>query len=46
MAGSQGLTAYDASYLDLTMRMGLPLATMDKALRKAANKVRAPIYRP
>ena len=30
------LSTYDASYLDLAMREGLPLATLDKALRKAA----------
>jgi predicted nucleic acid-binding protein len=30
------LTAYDATYLELAMRLGLPLATGDKALRTAA----------
>ena len=30
------LTAYDAAYLDLTQRAGLPLATLDADLRKAA----------
>ncbi|TPW12182.1 MAG: hypothetical protein FD130_1823 [Halothiobacillaceae bacterium] len=33
------LTAYDAAYLDLAMREGIPLATQDKALRKAARRV-------
>ncbi len=32
------LSSYDASYLDLAMRRGLPLATMDKNLISAANK--------
>jgi predicted nucleic acid-binding protein len=27
----------DAAYLDLAMRLGIPLATQDDALRKAAN---------
>jgi predicted nucleic acid-binding protein len=30
------LSAYDASYLDLAMREALPLATVDRALRRAA----------
>jgi len=30
------LSAYDASYLELAMREGLPLATLDKGLKKAA----------
>lgn len=29
------LSAYDASYLELTLREGLPLASNDEALRKA-----------
>ena len=32
------LSAYDASYLELAMREGLPLATLDQDLQKAANK--------
>lgn len=32
------LSAYDASYLDLAMREGLPLATLDVDLLKAAKK--------
>ena len=31
-----GLSAYDASYLELAMRRGLPLATQDDRLRHAA----------
>ena len=32
------LSAYDASYLELALRRGIPLATLDEDLRKAANK--------
>jgi len=31
-----GLTAYDAAYLELARREQLPLATLDKELRRAA----------
>jgi predicted nucleic acid-binding protein len=37
-ADRHGLTVYDAAYLDLAMREVLPLASLDKALRKAAVK--------
>jgi predicted nucleic acid-binding protein len=33
------LTAYDATYLELAARSGLPLATGDKALRRAAGAI-------
>jgi predicted nucleic acid-binding protein len=36
LAREQRLSAYDAAYLELAMREGLPIATMDGALRKAA----------
>lgn len=32
------LSAYDAVYLDLALREGLPLATLDRPLRAAATK--------
>lgn len=32
------LSAYDASYLELALRLGVPLATLDEDLRKAAKK--------
>lgn len=38
LAETYGLTAYDAAYLELTLRKGLPLASLDKALRKACSK--------
>ncbi len=36
LAERHGLTVYDASYLELALRLGLPLATADKALKAAA----------
>jgi predicted nucleic acid-binding protein len=36
LAESHRLTAYDATYLELAMRLGLPLATTDKPLIAAA----------
>jgi predicted nucleic acid-binding protein len=35
LARDQGLSTYDAAYLDLAMREDLPLATHDRSLRKA-----------
>lgn len=35
-AREQTLTPYDAAYLELALRLGLPLATLDKELRQAA----------
>ena len=40
LARAQRLTTYDATYLELAMRLGLPLATKDAALVRAANAVR------
>jgi predicted nucleic acid-binding protein len=36
LARAHGLSAYDASYLELAMREGCTLATLDAKLRKAA----------
>jgi predicted nucleic acid-binding protein len=36
LAQKHRLTAYDAAYLELAQRTGLPLATLDGDLRKAA----------
>lgn len=36
VARSSGLSAYDAAYLELALREGLPLATLDRPLAKAA----------
>jgi predicted nucleic acid-binding protein len=38
------LTGYDAQYLELAHRKQLPIATLDKKLRAAAEKVNVPIY--
>lgn len=38
LAERYGLTAYDAAYLDLALRRGVPLATQDKAMKAAARK--------
>lgn len=39
LARSERLTAYDAAYLELALRMGLPLASLDTALVKAAKRL-------
>jgi predicted nucleic acid-binding protein len=38
LARLYGLTAYDAAYLELALREGLSLATLDGPLRNAASK--------
>ena len=35
---------YDAAYLSLALRLGLPLATTDAALRRAATAAAVPIF--
>ncbi len=40
-----GLTAYDAAYLDLASREKLTLATLDAAMRKAAEQSGITIFR-
>lgn len=39
LARTSPLTTYDASYLELAMRHGVPLATLDKALIRASHRV-------
>lgn len=36
LARKHGLSLYDALYLNLAQRRGIPLATLDKALRRSA----------
>ena len=38
------LSGYDAQYLVLARRRNAPLATLDRALRKAAGKAGVPVY--
>jgi predicted nucleic acid-binding protein len=38
LALTHALTAYDAAYLELALRKGLPLATFDRKLKKAAEE--------
>lgn len=46
LANSEGLTVYDAAYLDMAMRKGLPLATLDTALVRAAGRSGVAILQP
>ena len=46
LARSQNLSAYDAAYLELAMRKGVPLATLDNKLKAAAAAVGVPLYQP
>jgi predicted nucleic acid-binding protein len=43
LARTEKLTTYDASYLELAMRLGVPLATQDKELRQAAERLGTPV---
>jgi predicted nucleic acid-binding protein len=43
---THGLSAYDASYLELALRRGLPLATQDERLRQAAGAAGVEILQP
>jgi predicted nucleic acid-binding protein len=44
LAREHNLSAYDATYLEVAMRRGLPLATLDDKLRSAAQAVGVPLY--
>jgi predicted nucleic acid-binding protein len=43
LAERHRLTVYDAAYLELALRRGLPLATLDEDLRTAAGAERVPL---
>ncbi|HVL29659.1 MAG TPA: type II toxin-antitoxin system VapC family toxin [Sphingomicrobium sp.] len=45
IALDQDLTSYDAAYVELAKRNGLPLATIDKALVRVAPKVGVVLFR-
>jgi len=44
LAREHKLSAYDAAYLDLAIREGLPLATLDKNLQRAARNAGVGLY--
>ncbi len=44
IAEAHGLTAYDASYLELALRIATPLATSDRALAAAAKSRGVPLF--
>ena len=44
LACDHDLSAYAASYLDLSLRHNAPLATLDRKLRKAAQKAGAKLF--
>ncbi|MHB1606665.1 MAG: type II toxin-antitoxin system VapC family toxin [Leptospirales bacterium] len=46
LARENGLSTYDASYLDLAMRLGLPISTKDASLLKVAKKCQVPFFVP
>ncbi len=43
LARRERLSGYDAAYLELAMRLGIPLATKDDALIQAATRVGVPV---
>lgn len=44
LARAHNLSAYDAAYLELALRRGLPLATLDDKLKAAAAAVGVALY--
>jgi predicted nucleic acid-binding protein len=46
LARAYRLSAYDAAYLELALRRGLPLATIDDRLRAAASAAGVPAFAP
>jgi predicted nucleic acid-binding protein len=44
LARAYKLSTYNAAYLELALREGLPLATLDKDLIKAAKKANVQLY--
>ena len=46
LARAQQLTVYDASYLDLAVREGAPIATLDERVREAAGRLGVALWRP
>ena len=46
VARANQLTAYDAAYLDLALRKGVTLATLDRRLRQAAERAGVALLKP
>ena len=46
LALERDLTVYDAAYLELAVRLGLPLATKDKALKRAMANIGVQLVEP
>ncbi len=46
LAREHRLSTYDASYLDLAMRLDLPLATQDTSLVRTARECKVPAFDP
>lgn len=46
LARASSLSSYDASYLDLAMRKGLPIATLDSRIIKTAKRIHVPVLTP
>lgn len=44
LARAHNLSSYDASYLELAIRLGLPLASLDAKLKTAAEAVGVPLF--
>ena len=44
LARAHNLSSYDASYLELAIRLGLPLAAQDGKLKAAAEAVGVPLF--
>jgi len=46
MAREHGLSIYDTLYLDIALEQELPLATIDKQMKRAARKMGIEFFKP
>jgi predicted nucleic acid-binding protein len=44
LARTQRLSAYDAAYLEVAMRRGIPIATLDDGIKRAAKAVGVALF--
>jgi predicted nucleic acid-binding protein len=44
LSRAHNISSYDAAYLDLAIRKGLPLATLDQKLKTAAQNAKVEVY--